>query len=251
MALNQKIVKLMKSTLKRMSIAISLSVAIVLSSCTTTMSGEQKKESRNVEDFNAIELSIAADVYLTQGEGYSFTIEGDKDYLEKVVTEVRGNTLVIKTENWVSFGFSNLEVKVYITMPEVEGLSISGSGDIKAVTPINAHDLTIKISGSGDVLIPQLAINSLSASISGSGDVEVSGEGSSTSAKVRITGSGDVSLKGIRFQDADISISGSGDTFLHATENLNARVVGSGDIVYAGNPLVDAKVSGSGTIKNK
>lgn len=240
----------MKTTFKRMGIAVLLSLAIVTSSCANSLTEVRKKEERDVKNFTAIQLSISADVYLTQADGYSFTIEGDESFLDKVITEVRGNTLVIKTER-SNLRFLKSNTKIYITMPQIEGLAISGSGDIKAITPVVASDLTLKISGSGDIAIPDLTLNSLYAAISGSGDIAISGQGTASEANVKISGSGDVMLKGVRFQNADISIAGSGDAYVELAENLKARVAGSGDIVYSGNPLVEAKVSGSGTIRNK
>ncbi|HCX98958.1 MAG TPA: DUF2807 domain-containing protein [Bacteroidales bacterium] len=240
----------MKTTFQRMGVAILLSMAIVTSSCANSLTQERKKEERDVKNFTAIQLSISADVYLTQANGYSFTIEGDKSSLDRVITEVRGNTLVIKTER-INQRFLKSNIKIHITMPDIEGLAISGSGDIKAVTPLVTRDLTLRVSGSGDISIPDLTLKSLYAAVSGSGDITISGQGVASDANVKISGSGDVILKGVRFQNADISIAGSGDAYVELSENLKARVAGSGDIVYSGNPLVDAKVSGSGTIRNK
>ncbi|MDD4385683.1 MAG: DUF2807 domain-containing protein [Bacteroidales bacterium] len=240
----------MKTTFQRMGIAVLLSLAIVTMSCANSSTEQPIKETRDLKSFTEVQLSISADVYITQANSYSFTIEGDKSSVDKVITEVKGKRLIIRTESG-NFRFFDSKIKIYITMPEVEGLAISGSGDIKSITPLVTGDLTLKISGSGDIVIPNLTIKSLNATISGSGDIDVSGQGSATEANVRISGSGDVTLKGIKFQNADISIAGSGDAYVELAENLKARVAGSGDIVYSGNPLVDAKVSGSGTIRNK
>jgi hypothetical protein len=241
----------MKELAKKISLAIVLSTSIFASSCTTTLSGEIKKESRDVKDFTGIELGVPGDVYLTQGTDFAFTVEADKDILEKLVTEVEGSTLKIRTEKGFNIGWIDEEIKIYITMPTVEKLSISGSGDIIAVTKIESESLLLSISGSGDISIDDLKVNDFSAKISGSGDISVSGRGKANGAEVKISGSGDVSLKDIEFANADVSITGSGDAFVIATENLTARVVGSGDITYGGKPLVDAKVTGSGQINSK
>jgi hypothetical protein len=248
---NQLCKKIMKNAIQHLSVAIALSVAIITSSCVTTYSGETVKEDRALANFSSIQLAIPADLYLSQGDTYSFTIEGDKDFLSEVITEVKGSSLVIKTEGWVNFGWRNLKVKVFVTMPEVNGLTVSGSGDIRAQTPIATENLSVRVSGSGDVNISNLTVRDLDVAVSGSGDVKLSGKGSAGDASVKVTGSGDVALHGIEFNNAEVSISGSGDAYLVASQSLKARVVGSGDIVYSGNPLVDGKVSGSGRIRNK
>lgn len=233
-------------------LAFTLSLVILLSSCTSGLSGEIKKETRNVKEFAGISLSIAADVYLTQGNNHSLTIEADKEILEKIVTEVSGSNLLIKTERGVRFNsWRNSSIKIHITMPDVKMLSVTGSGDIKAVTPISVKNLSTKITGSGDIFISDLTLKRLDVSVTGSGDIDFSGKVSADDISVKITGSGDVTVKGIEFTDAEVSISGSGDAYLVAKENLEARILGSGDITYSGNPLIDAKISGSGSLKNK
>jgi hypothetical protein len=241
----------MKNIVKTMILATTISVGLIAASCNVSASGESKEEKRPVKDFTVVELAVSADVYITQGDNYSFSIEGDSEYLEKIQTEVHGSTLRIKTEGWFNFGWSNSKVKIKITMPTVERLSVAGSGDIMAVTPIISENLVLNISGSGNISIPELKVNTLSSNVSGSGDISIIGIEPALNASVKVSGSGDITLKGIVFEDAEVSVSGSGDVYLEAKGTLNARVAGSGDIVYSGSPLVDAKVSGSGRIRNK
>lgn len=239
----------MNTIVKKIFTLAALSFAIVSCVGNTAPSGKTIQQERDLANFNSIALAISADVYLTQGNGFSFIIEGDEDYLQEVKTEVRGNTLAIRTSNRVSFRWDDVKVKIYITMPEVEALSISGSGDIIAKTPITSDFLTLGVTGSGDISIPKLSLNQLKASISGSGDLGLAGKTVASSADISVTGSGDVHIKGIVFDSVDISVSGSGDAFVEVSKNLRARVSGSGSIVYSGNPIVDTRVSGSGTIR--
>lgn len=241
----------MKNLLKSLMIAATLSAGLLISSCNITVSGESKEEKRPLKDFTGVALAVPADVYISQGQTYSFTIEGETEFLEKIVTEVEDGTLKIKTEGWFNFGWNNQKVIIKITMPTVEKLSVAGSGDIKAMTPIKSDKLATIISGSGDISIQDLIVDVLSASISGSGDIDLYGKSEASNATVKVTGSGDINLKGIMFNEAEVTISGSGDVYLQVKNDLNAKVVGSGDIVYSGTPKVDARVSGSGSIRNK
>lgn len=249
--LNQKLKIIMKKAIKHLGLVFTMCMAIVVSSCMVSFSGETVKEERDLKDFTSVSLAVPGNIYLSQGNSYSFSIEGDSGFLSEIITEVRGDKLSIRTEGWVNLGWKDKKVKIYITMPQVEGLSVSGSGDIIGQTAIETKQLDIRVSGSGDITIPRLGVETLNISISGSGDVYIAGKGKGKSASVKVTGSGDVNLEKIEFANADVSVSGSGDIYLFATETLNARVVGSGDIYYSGNPLVDGRVSGSGHIKNK
>ena len=239
----------MNTIAKKIFTLTVLGIAIVSCVGNTAPSGKIIKQERDLTDFNSIALAISADLYLTQGNEFSFRIEGDENFLQEVKTEVNGNTLKIKTDNRVSFKWNDVKVNIYITMPEVEGLYISGSGDIVAETPIISNILSLKVTGSGDISIPNLTLNQLKAVITGSGDLSLAGKTPAITADISVTGSGDVKLKGIVFDNAEVTISGSGDAYVEASKTLRARVSGSGDIVYSGSPTVDIKVSGSGTIR--
>ncbi|HOP04338.1 MAG TPA: head GIN domain-containing protein [Tenuifilaceae bacterium] len=231
-------------------IAATLLGFVVLSSCGTIYSGETKTEKRDVKDFTGIELAISGDVFLSQGDNFSVTVEAEKDILHKIETVVEGGTLRIKTEKGFNISWGDAKLKVYITMPRVEKLSISGSGDIKAETPIKAETLLLSISGSGDISVPSLSVEELAAKVSGSGDINVEGSSVGKKADVSVSGSGDVSISGIEFTDAEVSIVGSGDAYIVVKDNFTARIVGSGDIRYSGNPRIDAKITGSGELKS-
>jgi hypothetical protein len=240
----------MKNLVKSFMLIAFMFVAIANGSCSTLLSGNVEEETRSVSNFSGISLSVPANVQLTQGNAYSVVIEADKDILDRIETEVQNGVLRIKTRNNFSFGWGSSKINIKITMPSVNELSVSGSGKIIAANQISTSNLSVSISGSGNVSIDDLNVKSLSASISGSGSLKLSGKGSANDAKATVSGSGSIALNGIRFADANVNISGSGRVKIFAIENLKARVSGSGNISYEGNPLIDAKVSGSGKIRN-
>ncbi|MDY0200649.1 MAG: head GIN domain-containing protein [Tenuifilaceae bacterium] len=234
---------------KKFSMMAVFYIAIISCVGITSLSGKSIQQDRDLTGFNSISLAVSADLYLTQGSEFSLRIEGDEDILQHIKTEVVGNMLRIVNEKRYQLRWNRDKVKIFVTMPEVEGLSVSGSGDIVAQNPIRANLLSLKVSGSGDISIPSLTLNQLKASISGSGDLDVAGKAMASNADISISGSGSAKFKGIVFDDVNITISGSGDAFVEASETLKARVAGSGDILYLGNPRVDTKVSGSGSIR--
>lgn len=213
-------------------------------------SSAQKRETRSVSGFTNVALSIAADIYLSQTNEFKVEIEAPADYLEEIETIVEGDVLKIKKKSNFSFDFGNKKVKVYISMPKITGLSISGSGDILAQTAIKADDLKVKISGSGDVKIDNLSVKNLEMSISGSGDIFMAGPDVAESASYTISGSGDISNEGLQCKKVEIQVSGSGDVKVWAVDELKSRVSGSGDVYYKGRPIIDSKSSGSGGIQN-
>ncbi|MDZ7738154.1 MAG: head GIN domain-containing protein [Bacteroidales bacterium] len=207
----------------------------------------QSSETRDVNDFTGVSFGVAGELILEQGNSFSVVLEGDKDDLEEVETLVRGDMLIIRQDSWLNWG--NKKVTVYITMPVIDDLSVSGSGNLIA-EKIKADDLEISVSGSGDIDLGELVANSVDCSISGSGTIEI-GEGTAGDGELSISGSGKYRGDEFALKYLDVSISGSGSCYTMVEEKLEAHISGSGNVYYSGSPNVDAKVSGSGKVRKR
>lgn len=208
------------------------------------------EETRNLDDFSKVSFGIAGTLYINIGPEFKVVLEGDQDDLEDIKTEVSDGRLVIKMEkNW---GFSmNEKVTVYITMPELKGLGVSGSGKAEIRDAVKTTDLNFSVSGSGKLYPGNIEAENLHCSISGSGDIIMDHSGNVGNAEIGISGSGNYSGESLEIDNADISISGSGSCTCNVKEDLHARVSGSGNVYYVGNPKIDARVSGSGKIRSR
>ena len=156
--------------MKKKSLTILVASIFLLAAISVSA---QKKEERTVDKFSSIGMGIHGDVYLTQGSPQKLVLEGDEDILEKVVTEVRDDMLKIK------FSVPNVRtkspVKIWITVSEINGLYLSGSGSINAETAIKSDEMELKVSGSGKINIENLSCDEVDAAISGSGDIKLGG----------------------------------------------------------------------------
>jgi len=223
---------------------------VVLTLASSAAWGENaEKETRNLAGFTKVNFGISGDLYINIGSEFKVVLEGEKSLLDEIQTEVSGTKLVIKNENWHLH--NNGRVTVYITMPSLEGLGVSGSGKAEIKDAVKATNLDFSVSGSGKILTGDVAVTGLNVGISGSGDVIIGGSGEASRADVSISGSGNYSGEGMKLADADFSISGSGSCKCFVTENLKASVSGSGNITYSGSPKIDDRVSGSGHVKSK
>jgi hypothetical protein len=226
--------------------AVSLFVMILLSG---SASG-QSKETRNVNGFTKVSFGVSGDLFIKIGPEFKLVIEGDKDVLEEIETSVSGNRLNIKRENW-HFNFDNEKVTINLTMPEIEGLGVSGSGKAQIMDPVRSDALSLNVSGSGKLITSDLNADNLDCGISGSGDIILGSGGSVDNGEISISGSGSFSGEAIEIDHLEVSISGSGNCRCKAGDSLLAHVSGSGNVTYSGNPKVDARVSGSGHIRSK
>ncbi|PWG80029.1 head GIN domain-containing protein [Pararcticibacter amylolyticus] len=207
---------------------------------------EFRPEERQVRGFNAVHSAGAFDVYIKMGTTENLRLEGDEEQISKIETEVENGILKISYKRGINFrGWNNKRVSVYITARSIEGLALSGSGNMEVTGTVRSTKLNTKVSGSGNIRFTA-AVSTLNASISGSGKIKASG--SAGSADIAISGSGEFSGKELKTSDSNIKVSGSGNAYIHADKSLNAVVSGSGDVFYSGNPAVRQSKSGSGRI---
>lgn len=194
------------------------------------------------DDFTGIDMDMSADVYITQDDEYSVTVEGKENIIDKLDLDVRSGVLHLDVDGCIR---DEGDMKFYIIMPEVNHLEISGSGDMYSENVLITNDIYLKISGSGDMDVA-LEADDIDGKISGSGDIYLEGEGDSIDFK--ISGSGDLNAFNLELNRADINISGSGDARVWVHDILDVRISGSGDVYFKGNPVVNESISGSGDI---
>lgn len=209
--------------------------------------GNKVTQLREVPAFLRIELRGPIDARVTEGPATSVAVTIDQNLQPLVTTEVRGDTLVVDTGRSLRYRGAG---EVAVTVPELRGLALEGSGDARVQGAEATRDVTLSISGSGDVAWSGQA-GKLVVRIEGSGDVALRGAAAELDA--RVDGSGDVGGKGLRVKSARLTVNGSGD--LNATLDggeLRAELNGSGDIVWYGQATVkEIQAHGSGGVSHR
>jgi len=231
--------------------SILIPIVILAASCS---SGSSRAETftKQVSEFETINLKIPADVVWTDENKASCTIECSADVEQKIDIEMDGKTLVIKSKEknwkmWDNWDSKNGKITIRLSSSHLSRVLINGAGDVVMNSPNDSPDFEYQINGSGD-LKAKVDANICKGSINGSGDVAISGK-----AKVydmEINGSGDVKAFDLLCEDVKIEMAGSGDAQVNATESLNIKRAGSGDVSYKGSPKkVNQKIAGSGEIR--
>ena len=189
-------------------------------------SGDLTTESRDLDDFTIIESTGSADIFIKVGEKQSVEVTIDDNLIDLIRTRVRGNRLKISSEENYS---SRRGCRIDITVPALEKVKLSGSGDIEVVNLDNEH-FEFRLSGSGKMMA----------------------EGKTKELILKLSGSGDINTRELVADDVEASVSGSGDIEIFAKESFDGRITGSGTIRYYGDPEVTSKsVTGSGRIRRR
>jgi hypothetical protein len=210
------------------------------------------EQTRKVDSFDEISLRIGANVYLKQGETQSLQIVAKSSTLDEIITEVKDGKLIIRFPNkdflWKTFQPGTITIN--ITVPEINGLAVSGSGDIIAEGEIKTKALDLAVSGSGNIKLSELSAERVKSAISGSGDIVVAGKTTAQDLSIAISGSGN--FKGLDYSSEDVSVkvAGSGNVGIEAKNNLYIRVAGSGNVTYKGRPQIDQSIAGSGSVRS-
>ena len=210
-----------------------------------------KDEKRKLPSFSGLSLRISGTVHLKQGNTQSVEISAKSSALEELITEVKDDKLIIRFPNknffWNSFNPGNVDI--YITIPEIDDLVISGSGNIVAQDRIKSGNLNLAVSGSGDIKLADLKADRVKASISGSGDIVIENGGPADDLNIAISGSGDVEAENFEARNVEVRIAGSGNCSLTSNGAINARIAGSGDVYYRGKANIESSFAGSGRVK--
>jgi hypothetical protein len=247
----------------------------------------QNRETRSVGSFSKIAFRVPGKLYLKQGSPQKVEIEADKDIIKEIETQIEGGRLVIEKEGkWFDWNSDDDDIKVYITVPTIEAVSVSGSGDVIGQTKITGTDLSFNVSGSGNLTLEVEASGKINGDVSGSGDISLTGKcksydgdvsgsgkvdlnlaiqdkadfsvsgsgkieakGSAESVEAAISGSGKVLAANLETNRCEVRISGSGDVEINVKNELDANITGSGSVQYKGNPSkVNSHASGSGKV---
>jgi len=211
--------------------------------------GNFTTETRTTDDYDTIKCAGWMDFELVKGTEGDLKLEGESNLLDYIITEVEGNSLIVKIKNNVNLKPSfNKTIRITIPFNDIEKVSLSGSGDVVSKDLITSNDFTTSLAGSGDIVLDIEATN-VEAKISGSGDITL--RGSTKNLDASVTGSGDFHGTKLDADYTEAKVTGSGDVSVVCNKELKARVTGSGDIEYRGNPeKEDTKVTGSGSISN-
>lgn len=205
--------------------------------------GLEATEARTVESFSRVKSAGSFDVQIVKGDELEVLVKAETNILPHIKTSVSNHTLLIDIP-----GFGNvknrLPMTVFITMPELLSVKQSGSGDI-VTDYFTGEKIELFVSGSGSIAT-EIEANIVEAGISGSGWILMSGE--AKQSYLSVSGSGNINSSELLLQSCNAHISGSGTMQVHAEESIYARISGSGNLYYRGNPKVEFSITGSGKI---
>lgn len=144
--------------------------AIALTGCDLADDGARVSQTRNVDTFTRIDNDSSVDVRLHVGEPQHVRVRAGEKVINDVHTDVRDGVLRVRFDH---SGLGGRNVVVEASVPSLDGISLSGSGDVDADGRTNR--LAIDLDGSGDADVADLVARRLDLEIDGSGDIKYAG----------------------------------------------------------------------------
>jgi hypothetical protein len=223
-------------SIRRFTQAVAFAASLLLAGCsslpiasqrdTIEGSGTLATETRAVSGFSEIVLEGQGDAEIVFGAGEALVIEAEDNLLPYLTTTVRGAQLVISTRPNVDL-LPTRPIRYSVTVTQLDG---------------------IRISGSGNVTVPEVVADRLEFEISGSGGITAAGAVDEVEAV--LSGSGSIAAGDLQALAADVDLPGSGNIVVWATQRLHLKLGGSGSISYYGQPSdLEQEVTGSGTVR--
>lgn len=235
--------------MKKLTAMIAITTVVLgTSSCKKDTIGEGpvKTENRFVQNFTGIDLQMNGNVYYTSGPTTKLEITAKESIHAIVETSVIDNRLLIRYKNGKTYD-ADESIRIDITAPDVNNLSLNSSGSIYCLDDIQQANLQLRSYGSGSIHLKGVFVNTIDAESNQSGTITAA-EGTASLEVLKTYGSGKLDLSAISARSATVHSEGSGDVKLKASDNLDITIDGSGSVFYAGYPALRTHISGTGSV---
>jgi hypothetical protein len=214
-----------------------LSICILICFGTLVFAQNMVKQKRELPNFSQIRVSSGLEVYLNQSPNQSVLVVGPTEKVEKVRSEVKGNTLslYVDYENGWSWGkkSSSAPIKVYLSVEDLNEINVSGGASVESTDDLLLNELNLNVSGGADV---KLTMNAKKVQSNVSGGADVTLTGTAKTLRANTSGGADFHGKNFKVGTAQVNCSGGADSAVWAIEYLQANASGGADIYYYGTP---------------
>jgi hypothetical protein len=212
--------------------------------------GNVIKQERDVAVFDAINVGCAINLFISQGDMQTVSVETDENLQNRIKTKVSNGELILSCDNIRNA----TKMDVYVTVQKLYKLDANGAAIVKGQSQITSDNIKILASGASKITL-DIVSKSLFCDASGASKAnltvkadEVTDEVSGA-ANLKITGiaakhktdvSGAGNLKSMEFvtDNTDAEVSGAGNASVMARKQLKVDLSGAGSLTYFDNSEV-------------
>ena len=187
--------------------------------------GKRELQKREVAAFSSISTNGAFTIEVTCQKSPSLEVEGDENILSFVTTEVGNN--ILRLENSKNYSTSE-PVKIRISVPNLEGLSVNGAGHID-IKGMNNDKFEIDSNGAPTIVVA----------------------GTTKLVDIGANGAGKVDTQNLHAARAVVDARGVAKIDLDVSDQLDVEISGPSSVTYKGNPAVNKNIHGPGKLTRR
>ncbi|MFC1989544.1 head GIN domain-containing protein [Chloroflexota bacterium] len=262
----------MKKAIISITLVTLLTAGTLFTGCTAGGLGNIVTEEKDFADFTYVSVEGTFDIKIDQSDSFSTTISADSNLFDYITVTKEGQTLRIylnPRHTFTDFTLPVRSLKAVITMPELQGISLSGACKGTVTGFKSSRDFDLNVSGASSLSIKDMEAGDAAFEVSGASKVsgtmnckdagfEVSGaskvelDGSADNAILTISGASKANMVDFELDDANVKLSGASEATVHAKGRLDAVLSAASSLYFLGNPTMgNIHVSGASTLKHK
>ncbi|MFA5328497.1 MAG: head GIN domain-containing protein [Prolixibacteraceae bacterium] len=208
--------------------------------------GRVTEETRQVDDFDQIDVSRGMNVYITQGSPAKVVVIADNNLHEIIETEVHGGVLRIRTKENIRWA---KEKKVMVTVDKLEAVESSSGANVYSQNQIMSKNLELGAS-SGANLTLEVNADHLNANCSSGANIKLSGI--AKHAELEASSGANLIGKDLNADNCTMKASSGANVSSGVKEGLDAKASSGGNVVYYGEPTsTNVNTSSGGNIHKK
>lgn len=209
--------------------------------------GNVQVENRIIkESFSAIKATEGLDVYLTQSDMESITVEADENLHELIITEVIDGVLKIHTSENIGRATSK---KIMVSFKDISKITSTSGSDVYGTNTIKTEHLILKSTSGSDMKL-DVDVTSLDCKSTSGSDMRLSGKTEKLIAEA--TSGSDIKAADLMAESSQVKATSGADITVNTSRELTAKATSGGDIKYYGNPKKVDKTDGvSGSIRKQ
>ena len=202
---------------------------------------------RNISaSFTSIKATEGLDVYLTQSDIESISVEADENLHDLILTEVEDGVLRIHTKENIGRASSK---RVNVSFKDISSITSTSGSDVYSTNTITAERLDLKSTSGSDMTL-DVNTSILNCKSTSGSDLRLSGKTIKLYAEA--TSGSDIKAADLSAESSEVKATSGADITVNTSKALTARATSGGDIRYYGNPeTVDKSDSSSGSIKQQ
>jgi hypothetical protein len=241
------------STLTR--IIITSIIGFLMLSCNFSMNlGDGVDGNRDVvkvdrdisSDFRAIKVSQGLDLYITQSNEVSISVEADENLHELIMTEVENGVLKIYVNENIRRAASK---KIMLNVTDILAIKATSGSDVYSTNIIEVDDLELNTTSGANMKLTVNTEQLVCKATSGS-DLKLSGKTKTLNASA--TSGSDIDAISLSAETSDVKATSGADISVNTSKELTARATSGGDVRYSGNPeKVNKSDSSSGSVRQQ